>query len=183
MKKLLIILVSVIIFSLLVACNNKGEQAGKNVELETIWMEIKEHIAKDLEDNGIENALENGVLQLYVEANLTGTADENPTKQMILEHTQINEESINAGYYLAAMMNVNSDQIILLQAKDRDHVEDLQASLERELEAQTQTWEQYLPDQYEKVKNNVIQVNGNYLLYVTYEKPDSIVEIFNKHTK
>jgi hypothetical protein len=80
-------------------------------------------------------------------------------------------------------MNVNSDEIILLKAKDEAHVKSLKEALEREKEAQIKTWEIYLPDQFEKVKNNVIKTNGNYLLYVTYGNPDEIEAIFDSYFK
>ena len=80
-------------------------------------------------------------------------------------------------------MNVNADEIILLEAKDEKQVASLKEALEKELEGQVQTWKQYLPDQYEKVENNVIKTNGKYLLYVTYTKPGNIEKVFDSSFK
>jgi len=40
-----------------------------------------------------------------------------------------------------------------------------------------------LPDQHEKVKNNIIEQKGLYFLYVTYGAPENIVTAFNNAFK
>ena len=44
-------------------------------------------------------------------------------------------------------------------------------------------WEMYLPDQFEKVKNNLILSKGTYLIYITYDNPEAIEKIFNEKVK
>ncbi|MCT8136712.1 DUF4358 domain-containing protein [Anaerobacillus sp. CMMVII] len=100
-----------------------------------------------------------------------------------MENQNISKEQLANGVVIAAMMNINSDLIILFEAADEKSAESLKEVLEREKEAQVQTWSQYLPDQYEKVKNNVITTDGNFLLYVTYSDPEKIVDVFNSSNK
>jgi hypothetical protein len=181
MKKLMNLVVFVLIFGLVVGCSNqdseKNEEAPK-VTLEEISQKIKEQMAADMKEQGAgEDVLVDGELQGYIEVDLMD--DKDPSTPIYMEKMKLNKEELEDGIVLAAMMNVNSDEIILLKAKDEAHVKSLKEALEREKEAQIKTWEVYLPDQFEKVKNNVIKTNGNYLLYVTTGNPEKIEEVFD----
>lgn len=179
MKKLAGILV-VLMAALMAACGtqtseepNKNEASG--VEFTDVLSNIKDQVAADLKADGVEE-----MSQVYQEVDLKETADENSPAAIWIEKMKLNPESLANGTVIAALMNVKSDEIIVLEAKDEKQVSDLKASLENELAAQVQTWEQYLPDQYEKVKDNKIVTKGKFLLYVTYENPEAIEKAFNE---
>lgn len=185
MKKLMSFLGFVLVLGLIAGCSNQG--SGKNevqptFTLEEMSLKIKEQIAADMKENGAgEDVLVDGKLLSYIEVDLLD--DKDPSTSIYLDKMQLNKEEVEEGIVLAAMMNVNSDEIILLKAKDEAHVKSLKEALEREKEAQIKTWEIYLPDQFEKVKNNVIKTNGNYLLYVTSGIPEKIEAIFDSYFK
>ena len=77
------------------------------------------------------------------------------------------------------MMNVKSDLIFVLKAADESKVQVLKEALEEQKTKQEGIWSNYLIDQYEKVQNNVIKVNGKYLLYATCDHPENIEAIFD----
>lgn len=159
--------------------NEKREKAPK-VSLKEINTAIKEQLAEDMKAQGAgEDVLVDGNLQGYIEVDLMNESD--PSTPVYMEKMKLDKEEIEDGVVLAAMMNINSDEIILLKAKDESNVKSLKEALEREKEIQIKTWEIYLPDQYEKVKNNVIKTNGKYLLYVTSEHPEKLEEIFDSY--
>lgn len=184
MKKIYSIFVLIFALCLaVVGCSNesndKKEEAPK-VSLEEMTTAIKEQMAEDMKAQGAgEDVLVDGNLQSYIEVDLMNEKD--PSTPVYLEKMKLNKEEIEEGVVLAAMMNINSDEIILLKSKDEANVKSLKEALEREKEIQIKTWEVYLPDQYEKVKNNVIKTNGKYLLYVTSEDPEKLVEIFDSY--
>ncbi len=175
----------ILFFVLVVGCTNqpKGEiEETKAASFEEIVTAIKEQVADDLKEDGVgEEVLVDGKLTYYLETDLT--TPEESDSAIWIEKLGLNKEEIANGRVIAAMMNVNADEIIVLEAKEEKQVESLKAALERELNNQDQTWKQYLPDQYEKVKNNSIKTNGKYLLYVTYTDPDEIEKIFNSRFK
>ena len=177
MKKRTAALLLAMFSMILFGCGNSINDES-NVSLSETMDRIKEQIAGDLEAGGVENALVDGELQGYILADLTSENEEG-IEAMYAEKINIDSEALNAGYILASTMNVNSNEIILLEAKDEEQVEPLKQALEEELQAQISTWQQYLPSQFEKVENNEIVSNGKYLLYVTYDNPDAIVKIFN----
>ncbi len=184
MKMIVTALTMAMVLLVLTGCtsgNTVGKEAASFDEMTTA---IKEQIAVDLKDDGVkEEVLVDGKLTYYMETDLTGTEESDPAIAIWIEKTGLNKEEIVNGKVIAAMMNVNADEIILLEAKDEKDVASLKESLEKELEGQIQTWKQYLPDQYEKVEKNIIKTNGKYLLYVTYSKPENIEKVFDNSFK
>ncbi|MCH1625916.1 DUF4358 domain-containing protein [Fredinandcohnia quinoae] len=190
MKKISILVVTMFCLLLVVACSNEADkkkeetpEPAPKVSLEKMATEIKEQIAEDLKAGGVTEPLVDGKLQMYIEANLKDSTESDPGVPIYLERMQINQEDLANGVVVGAMMNVNSDEIIVLEAADEEKVDALKEALEREKAAQNQTWEQYLPDQYEKVKKNIIKTNGTFLIYITYDNPESIEKIFDNQFK
>ncbi|MGM0836594.1 MAG: DUF4358 domain-containing protein [Bacillota bacterium] len=173
-------IISFLIF-IMVGCSSPSPENGdSNVSIDDMLNDIKEQVAEDMKANGAgEEVYVDGELQGYMEGDLVETDESDPFVSIYMEKMELNKEELKNGYVLAPMMNINSDEIFLLEAKDEAQVESLKAALEREKVAQVQIWEQYLPDQYEKVENNIIKTNGKFLLYVTYENPEKIESIFD----
>ncbi|MTI69275.1 MAG: DUF4358 domain-containing protein [Firmicutes bacterium] len=173
MKKILsLILIVTTVFSF-VGCSKKTEL---NVKVKDILDDIKGEIAKDMKDKGVkEESLKDGKLPGFMDIDLT--KEKNPFSEIF------SKEDIKEGYILQQMMNVKSDLIIVLKAKDESKVKDLKTSLEKIKKGQVNTWEKYLPDQYKKVQNNIIKTKGKYLVYITYDNPEKIEKIFNNSLK
>lgn len=177
---------AIIMVLLLVAGCSSGTSTGKEdtntASFDEMITAIKEQIAIDLKDEGVEEeVLVDGKLTYYMETDLTASEESDPAIAIWIEKMGLNKEEIAKGKVIAAMMNVNADEIILLEAKDEKKVASLKKALEKELAGQVQTWKQYLPDQYEKVEKNVIKTNGKYLLYVTYSQPKNIEKVFDSN--
>ena len=181
------VLVVIMCLVVLSGCSSESKDGAKkeaHASFDEIIISIKEQVAEDLKADGVEeDVLVDGKLIYHVETDLTATEDSDPAVAIWIEKMGLNQEELANGRVIAAMMNVNADEIILLEAKDEKQVAALKESLEKELNGQVQTWEQYLPDQYEKVKNNIIKTNGKYLLYVTYTHPDNIEKVFDSSFK
>ncbi|MGG0642608.1 DUF4358 domain-containing protein [Sporosarcina gallistercoris] len=179
MKKIAGILV-VLMAVMMAACGSQSsDKPNKNqatdVDFADVVSNIKDQVAGDLKADGVEE-----MSQIFQEVDLTETDDENSGADIWMAKMTLNPKSLANGTVIAALMNVNADEIIILEAKDEKQVAELKKSLENELAAQVQTWEQYLPDQYEKVKDNKIVTKGKFLLYVTYENPEAIEKAFNE---
>ena len=80
------------------------------------------------------------------------------------------------------MMNVKATEYLVVKAADGqvDAVKNGMLKRQADLDAQ---WKQYLPEQYELVKNYKLVANGNYVLFVIGENASSAVETFNSMTK
>ncbi|REB05565.1 DUF4358 domain-containing protein [Sporosarcina sp. BI001-red] len=178
MKKLAGILV-VFMAVVMAACGNQSSDEPNQDEVSEVTFteiisNIKDQVSAELKAEGVDD-----LSQTLQEADLKDTEDENSVADIWIEKMKLNPNLLAHGTVIAALMSVNADEIILLEAKDEDQVDELKTSLENELAGQVQTWKQYLPEQYEKVKNNKIVTKGKYLLYVTYTNPETIEKAFN----
>ncbi|MTI47742.1 DUF4358 domain-containing protein [Sporosalibacterium faouarense] len=172
MKKIIsviLILLAVISFA---GCSQQTSEV--NIPVKDIIGTIQDKMIEDAIANGLdEEAIEDGKLPGYMEVDLMEESDN------VVLGDFIKKEDIEEGIALQSMFNVNSDLIIVLKAKTETEVDALKGKLEEIKEMQDNTWSSYLPDQYEKVKNNIIEVNGRYLIYITSQEPESIKEIFD----
>lgn len=102
--------------------------------------------------------------------------------ELLKEVYGVDSEWVDAYVCRIPMMNVHATEFFVAHVKD-GHMEDVQAALEARQTALETTWEMYLPEQYELVKNSATETSGSYILYAVTEHMDSIKEIFNKATK
>ena len=82
-----------------------------------------------------------------------------------------------------SMMNVKSNEIILIKAKDASGAAKAKEILNQRLAALDEQWKRYLPDQYELVKAGTVNANGLYLALVVADGAKSAVSTFNSLTK
>lgn len=85
----------------------------------------------------------------------------------------LDSETVQDMYAAQAMMITQSNVVIVLRTSD---VEKALAGLKEFHEGQERMWSSYLPDQYEKVKNNVTGSEGDYVYYVTHDAAGKIVD-------
>lgn len=94
----------------------------------------------------------------------------------------INASNLEEYICMMPLMGVHSTEFFIAKVKDgkMDTVKDGIAKRQADLDAQ---WSQYLPDQYELVKNYKLVTNGNYVLFAISEYASDAVSIFNSYTK
>ena len=80
------------------------------------------------------------------------------------------------------MMSVQATEFFVAEVKD-GKMDTVKAGVEkRQADLDTQ-WSQYLPEQYELVKNYKLVTSGNYILFAVSEYADEAVSAFNTYTK
>jgi len=174
MKKVWLVVSLIILAMVMAACgsdsagDSQDETEAVTMDTEEVMSQIESQISDDMDG-------ETGMFQC---ANLTD--EEDPTSQMYIDTMGIERDLIASGFGYQSMMNVNSTVIMVLEAASTDDVPAVEEGLEAYLDNQVGVWEQYLPDQYEKVENNVIKTAGNYLIYITYDHPENIEAIFDE---
>lgn len=178
MKKLKMMLVALLVTVVAVGCssgeknNNDSSSEGKTVTTAEIMQKIQEKLASEYDMN-----LEGGTLPGYL---LVDVKDKDALG-MYADH--FNQEDIEEGSMLTPLMNVKSTLIFVVKAKDEEAIAKVKEGLEKVKSDQEATWSTYLPDQYDLVKANQIKVQGNYLLYVTSDIAEDIVNIFEEQVK
>lgn len=75
------------------------------------------------------------------------------------------------------LMNVHATEFFIAKVKDGE-MDAVKEGIASRLENVEQTWSQYLPDQYELVKNHQLVEEGNYILFVISDKAEAIADSF-----
>lgn len=174
MKKIILTVLSLALVFTMVGCSEKTP----DVSIKDMMSEIKNIMKEDMIAGGVkEDSFEDGNIPGFMEIDFTAE-EKSP-----FAPENINPEDLEEGIFLGQMINIKSDMIIVLKAKDESKVEALKTELEKIHEQQKGIWETYLPDQYEKVQNTIIKTNGNYLIYITYDSPEKIEDVFDNALK
>lgn len=82
-----------------------------------------------------------------------------------------------------AMMNVQSDEFAIFKVKDKDKISEIESAIENRAQKLNKIWETYLPDQHEKVKNYIVEKNGNYVMFAVTPDQEKAKEIFDSFMK
>ena len=180
MKNFKMILMAVFALLVTVGCSGNNENKGgtntnENITAREILDAIQEKMA---EAYGI--TVDENVLAGYHIMDLN--SQEETQFFFLAEH--FNLEDIKEGYVLEPMMSmVRSELVIVVEANTPEAAANVAASMAEIRSSQEATWSTYLPDQYEFVRNNKIITHGNFVLYVTSEHVDAIVEAFEAQVR
>ena len=115
MKKIKLLMMTLLITVLAVGCSKGSEQGGETGETspKQIITKIQETLAK-----AYDMPLEDGVLSGYFLTDMT-----NEEEMLRYDEGIFNSEDIKSGYILQPMMNVKSELIIVAEAKDAESAE------------------------------------------------------------
>jgi len=71
----------------------------------------------------------------------------------------------------------------IIKVKDGKSVEDVKEGISKRVKDLEGIWSQYLPKQYELVKNHVLKSNGQYIILIIHEDAKKIEGIFDSFFK
>lgn len=149
MKKLLLgLLVAGI---LLTGCSKKDEpKPAKDVNLSELMTKIQNNT--EIELPKLMLADKEAISSLY-------NIKEGDTKQAVMA---------------LAMINVQADEVIMVQASS-DKMPAVKEALDQRMKTVESNWEHYLPEQYDLVKNRKTYENGEYYAIVISRNADKII--------
>lgn len=162
MKKIVaIVLVAVMIVSL-AGCKKTKEA---DVKTKDLIDSIGEKIAKDV---GVSSKEE-------LDWNEVDLLSENGTA--ILEMMNLDPNIFEEAIYYENPMNVKADRIIVAKVKEEKDVNTVKLAFDELKKSQETDWEQYLPEQHEKVKNGQVFTKDKFVFYFVYDDVASIKKI------
>lgn len=163
MKKVSIILSVILLIGLFTGCSStngnsdNSSSTGSNVTTDEIWNNIEKTInpSGDALPSFMDNVTVDILGQLY------GLVSDD-VEQFTLK---------------TPMMNVQATEIFIAKVKPgrMDAVKEAVAKRQKALD---ETWNRYLPDQYELVTNYKTAEKGDYIIFVVAEKADEIIKVF-----
>lgn len=171
MKKTIVIVLVASLILALAGCNQ--EKPEVNVPVNDIVENIKEVIKNDMIENGVSE-------EKFTDGSLPGYSVKGVKDSFAFKNLEVDDTWLEEGTAIMQMINIKSDMIVVLKASDEEYVDELAEVLTSLLKGQENTWSSYLPDQYEKVKNNIMKLHGKYLIYITYDNPEKIEKVFDE---
>lgn len=163
---LLLICLTLLIFT---GCGKDKTMAEDMASLDDISDTIASEIKTSLMSAGaaVESDFQNGMLGSYSMARLKDEDFNLPI--------EYDKSKLEDGLIITHNMNVKSDMIIVLKAKTDADIPTVENYIKQISQEHHKSWENYLPDQYEKVKNGMTKTMGRYVIYVTYDEPNKIM--------
>lgn len=162
MKKIIAVILVVTLTVSLVGCK-KSEEV--NVKTQDLIDSIGKKIAEDSNVSSKEDLAWNEV-DLLSE---NGSA--------ILEMMNLDPNILEEAIYYENPMNVKADRIIIAKVKEDKDVNTVKLAFDEMKKTHEADWEQYLPDQYQKVKEGQVFTKDKFVFYIVYDDIASIKKI------
>ena len=155
---------------LLCGCGTKEDVKKDMATIDDISTAITDKMKSNLMNTGaaVEDDFKDGAMPSYSVMRLK---DEN--FQLPIEY---DKNKLEDALVITHNMNVKSDMIVVMKAKTDADIPDVENYAKMLRDEQYKTWENYLPDQFEKVQQNMTKTIGRYVIYVTYDEPQGIMD-------
>ncbi|WP_018211142.1 DUF4358 domain-containing protein [Desulfitobacterium hafniense] len=75
-------------------------------------------------------------------------------------------------------VGILGDEVVLVEAADKAAVETIKGKMEQRYQSKLNQMDGYIPEEYEKIKNGNVLVEGNYVALLVAENQDKVNEIF-----
>ena len=90
---------------------------------------------------------------------------------------------LNAGDYdgvvlYAPLSNMDSEELLIVKLKNSSQAETVRAAIEKRLETQKSSFEGYGIEQYDLLENHILDIRGNYILYVVHSDANKALQAF-----
>lgn len=95
----------------------------------------------------------------------------------------INAKNLEDFVVYAPKTNMEANELLILKVKNQDDVDDLQESIEKRIEKQSDSFKNYSPDQYDLLENHTLKVKGKYIMLVVSKDVDKINKSINDSFK
>lgn len=95
----------------------------------------------------------------------------------------INLEDLEEFLLYVPKSNIEANEIGIFKVKDSANIDDIEEKVEKRVEEQSNSFKDYLPEEYYLIENSLLKTKGNYILFAISEDVDQIEEIFDKSFK
>ena len=90
---------------------------------------------------------------------------------------------LNAGDYdgvvlYAPLSNMDAEVLLIVKLKNCSQAETVRAAIEKRLESQKSSFEGYGIEQYDLLENHILDIRGNYILYVVHSDANKALQAF-----
>jgi len=78
-----------------------------------------------------------------------------------------------------ASSNIKADELLVIKVKDTKDIEDIKSRISDRIEKQSQSFKDYLPDEYSLIEKHVLKDSGEFILFDISKDSDKVEDSFN----
>ena len=105
---------------------------------------------------------------------------EESTNRMFKKFYGLNAQDYEAVVLYAPITNMDAEELLIVKLMSTDQAETVTGAIEERLQTQKNSFEGYGIEQYDLLKNHVLDVEGNFILYVVHHNAEQAAEAFRK---
>ena len=108
---------------------------------------------------------------------------EHSQDRMFKKHYSFNAQDYDGVVLYSPVSNMDAEELLIVKLAEEDQAEELVAAVESRLDSQMNVFEGYAPQPYALCQNAIIDLQGNYLLFVVHENATLIDDAFRSALK
>ena len=82
-----------------------------------------------------------------------------------------------------APSNIKADEVAIFKVKNSSDVSKVKDKISARIDKKSQSFKEYLPDEYYLIQHSIVKTNGNYVLFVVSKDGDKISDKFGESFK
>ena len=108
---------------------------------------------------------------------------EKSTGRILKKYYGLNEGDLAAAVLYFPISNMDAEELLIVKLNDASDADAVKAAMEDRQQTQIGIYEGYAPEQLALCENAIIDVQGNYILYVVHEDAEKIDAVFRAALK
>lgn len=102
--------------------------------------------------------------------------------EMVMEDYNFSSDEINELVSYQGS-GATSEEIVILQVKDKGKINDVKSKIVTRLAERKEAFESYLPEEVGKIDNNILKVEGNYVILCIANDTNTVNNVLNENIK
>ena len=102
--------------------------------------------------------------------------------EMVIEDYNFSSDEINELVSYQGS-GATSEEIVILQVKDKSQINDVKSKIDTRLAERKEAFESYLPEEVGKIDNNILKVEGNYVILCIANDTNTVNNVLNENIK
>ena len=102
--------------------------------------------------------------------------------EMIMSDYNITTDEVE-GFVSYQGSGATSEEIVILKVKDKSNLNDVKDKINSRIQERKQAFQSYLPEEVGKIDNNILRVEGNYIIFCVSNDSSKVNQIINDYVK
>ena len=102
--------------------------------------------------------------------------------EMIMSDYNITTDEVE-GFVSYQGSGATSEEIVILKVKDKSNLNDVKDKINSRIQERKQAFQSYLPEEVGKIDNNILRVEGNYVIFCVSNDSSKVNQVINEYIK